>query len=168
MPHRLTQSFQHQVRDPKQAPSPQTKPCAHISFRALRVSRLSRLLRCKLYREHFPDAPQVCTTTIMRNLDGCLITLKLLRTNPIQWNQEDVKEDRALFANWLITEGVSKKLCYTDECGFNVYTARSQGRSFRGERAVREVSGQRGRNLTLCLAVSPHFGLINTSLRWEV
>ena len=41
-----------------------------------------------------------------------------------------------------------------DECGYNIWTARSQGGAIRGERAYRQVCGQRGRNLTVALAIS--------------
>ena len=86
------------------------------------------------------------TTTIMRHLDGAMITLKAVRTVPFQWNSPDVKEARLHFANWMMATGVASQLVYTDECGFNVWTARNQGRSARGCRAVRMVEGQRGRN----------------------
>ena len=104
------------------------------------------------------------TTTIMRHLDGAMITLKAVRTVPFQWNSEDVKEARLIFANWMMATGVASQLVYTDECGFNIWTARNQGRSARGCRAVRMVEGQRGRNLTVCLAVSPQFGLVHHSI----
>lgn len=97
----------------------------------------------------------VSTTTITRYLDGELITLKLSRSVPFQWNFDAIKIERSDFAHWMMAEGVMKNLIYTDECGFNVWTARTQGRSLCGTRAVRLVEGQRGQNLTVCLAVSP-------------
>ena len=44
---------------------------------------------------------------------------------------------------------------FIDECGYNIWTARSQGRALRGERAYRQVCGQRGRNVSEALAISP-------------
>ena len=44
---------------------------------------------------------------------------------------------------------------FIDECGYNIWTARNQGRARRGERAYRQVCGQRGRNVTVALAISP-------------
>ena len=108
----------------------------------------------------FPLRP-VSTTTIMRHLDGCLITLKLLRTVTFNWNSEEVKEERAHYARWMLSTGVTQRLVYIDECGFNIWTARTQGRSSQGSRAVRIVNGQRGQNLTVCLAVSQHYGLVH-------
>ena len=49
---------------------------------------------------------------------------------------------------------------FVDECGYNIWTARSQGRAIRGERAYRQVCGQRGRNLTVTLAISLTAGLV--------
>jgi len=61
----------------------------------------------------------------------------------------------------MASTGVASQLVYTDECGFNIWTARNLGRSARGSRAVRMVEGQRGRNLNVCLAVSSQFGLVH-------
>ena len=103
----------------------------------------------------FPHRP-LSTPTIARHLDGSLISLKLLRTVPFNWNSPEVKKDRAEYASWMLSKGVTKRLVYVDECGFNHWTARSQGRSARGSREIRMVDGQRGRNQTVCLAVSQH------------
>ena len=47
-----------------------------------------------------------------------------------------------------------------DECGYNIWTVRSHGRARQGERAYRQVCTQRGRNVTVCLAISPINGLV--------
>ena len=78
----------------------------------------------------------ISTTTIMRHLDGKLITLKLTRTVPFEWNSEDVNNERHEYAQWMMNTGVVSNLVYTDECGFNVWTTRNQGRSVRGEREL--------------------------------
>ena len=49
---------------------------------------------------------------------------------------------------------------FIDECGYNIWTARNHGRARQGERAYRQVCGQRGRNVTVALAVSPVNGLV--------
>lgn len=120
-------------------------------------------LRAKLV-DTFPDKPMVSRMTISRALDGSLITLKLLRTIPTQWNTDEVKDARKTFVEWLLREYSSKTLIYLDECGFNIWTARSQGRAFRGQRAVRVVCGQRGKNMTALLAVSPKHGLVHNTI----
>ena len=43
---------------------------------------------------------------------------------------------------------------FVDECGFNIWLRRSYGRSRKGERAYRTAHGQRGKNVSLCLAIS--------------
>lgn len=100
-------------------------------------------------------------STIARHLDGALITLKLSRAVPFNWSSDLVKVERRDYAEWMMRTGVEQTLIYTDECGFNLWTARTQARSARGARAVRMVEGQRGPNLTVCLAVSPQYGLVH-------
>ena len=109
----------------------------------------------------FPGLPAMSLTTISRALDGSLITLKLLRSVPTQWNADDVKSERVEYVNWYFQEGTQREIVFVDECGFNIWTSRTQGRSARGSRAVRIVSGSRGKNLTVCLAVSPRLGKIH-------
>lgn len=109
----------------------------------------------------FPTIQNVSLTTISRALDGHLITLKDLRLVPFNWNQEDVKNDRKQYMQWMLTTGVGQNLIFCDEFGCNVWTARTKGRSKEGERAVCIVNGQRGPNLTVCLAISPQWGLLH-------
>lgn len=45
--------------------------------------------------------------------------------------------------------------------GYNVWTFRSCGRARVGDRAYRQVSGQQGKNVTLCLVVSPTNSLVH-------
>ena len=49
---------------------------------------------------------------------------------------------------------------FIDECGCNIWTARNHGRARQGERAYRQVCDQRGRNVTVALAVSPVDNLV--------
>ena len=112
----------------------------------------------------FPQLPpNISPTTISRALDGSLITLKLLRCVPTQWNSDDVKAERVDYVNWYLQEGTQKETVFIDECGFNIWTSRTQGRSAKGSRAVRIVCGSRGKNLTVCLAVSPRLGRVHFS-----
>ena len=94
-------------------------------------------------QERLPQKPQIHSRTIGKILDGMLYTVKLVRRCPAQRNRPDV---------------------IVDECGFNIWTARRQGRALRGERAYRQVAGQRGNNITITLAVSSTFGLIHHSM----
>ena len=49
---------------------------------------------------------------------------------------------------------------YAPLCGYNMWTARNHGRVRQGGRALREVCGQQGRNVTVALAVSPFNSLV--------
>ena len=59
-----------------------------------------------------------------------------------------------------MNRGVVQHSIFVDECGCNIWTSRSQGRARQGERAYRQVCGQRGRNVTVALAISPINGLV--------
>lgn len=112
----------------------------------------------------FPELPATLSpTTISRALDGSLITLKLMRNVPTEWNSDEVKNERRDYATWYLQEGGLRETVFVDECGFNIWTSRTQGRSERGSRAVRIVCGSRGKNLTVCLAVSPRLGRVHFS-----
>ena len=100
-------------------------------------------------RRRLPGKPRIHSRTIARTLEGMLFTLKLARPLPADRNRPDVMA-HAVFHHWV----------FTDECGFNIWTSRSQGRALRGERAYRQVCGQRGRNVTVRLAVSATNGLV--------
>ena len=49
---------------------------------------------------------------------------------------------------------------FVNECGYKIWTSRSRGRARRGERVYRQVCGQRGRNVTVTMAISPTNGLV--------
>ncbi|MEL7523457.1 MAG: transposase, partial [Cyanobacteria bacterium J06553_1] len=118
-------------------------------------------MRIRLQQE-FPNKPRVCCQTISRALDGRLISLKDLRTIPAAWNSEDSKTMRRDYGNWMMGQGIQQPcLIFLDEFGFNVWTARTKGRSSVGARAVRITCNQRGNNLTLCLAISPQLGYVH-------
>ena len=113
-------------------------------------------------RTDFPSKPAVSVQTISRTLDNKLISLKILRSVPAQWNGEESLTARKEYAEWMMSQGIRHPcLIYLDEFGFNIWTARTQGRSPVGARAIRTVSGQRGRNVTLCLAMSPQHGYVH-------
>lgn len=110
------------------------------------------------------EAPNVSLTAISRALDGRLITLKLLREVPVDWNTNVTKEARRMHVQWLLDEGSQEHLLFMDEFGVNIWTARTHGRAPRGTPAVTVVNGQRGQNLTICLAISQQLGLVHFML----
>ena len=86
----------------------------------------------------------------------CYFVLKLERNRP------DVIQKRHDYTNWFMGQAIVSHIVFVDECGnrYNIWTARSQGRAMRGERAYRQVCGQRGRNLTVAPAISRTTGLV--------
>ena len=112
-------------------------------------------------RQRLPNKPNVTHQTISSALDGSLITLKDIRSVPMQWNTVDVKNERQEFAEWLLGNGQHVHKVYMDEFGVNVWTSRTKGRAAQGQRAVRIIEGQRGQNLTIVLATSNVEGLVH-------
>ena len=82
----------------------------------------------------------------------------------MQWNAPERLDERMEFANWLMQDGLDLHKICIDEFGFDVWTSRTKGRAPQGARAVRIVEGQRGKNVTLCLAISPLIGLVHSSI----
>lgn len=117
-------------------------------------------MKDKLSVDH-PAMPGVCVQTISKSLDGQLITLKKLQSNPIDWNTDEVKEARRDYMQWLVNEGMQENFVFQDETGFNLWTARTRGWAHIGQPAVRVINGQRGRNLSVSLAISPIHGLVH-------
>lgn len=89
------------------------------------------------FRQELPLKPQVADCTIARMLDGALYTSKLVRDVPPQRNSQHVLDARFEYATWLLQEGVARPRIYVDECGFNIWTRRSMGRSPSGKRCYR-------------------------------
>ena len=57
-------------------------------------------------------------------------------------NSPRIKEIGMNYSNWMYNEGTGQHLIYIDECGFNLYTKHTYGRSPVGKRAVHIVGGQ--------------------------
>jgi transposase len=93
------------------------------------------------------------TTTISNYLDAQLITVKKLRDVPSERNSVSTKERRFTYAKWMIENDVADKCIYVDECGFNLWTKRSYGRAKKGSRCFIMNEGERGQNLSLCMAI---------------
>ncbi len=69
-------------------------------------------------------------------------------------------------------EEIQHEFIYVDEAGFNLTRTRRRGRNIIGHRAIVNVPGQRGGNITLCAAITQngvlhrhaHMGPYNTAL----
>ena len=108
-----------------------------------------------------PLKPRVTNQMISNALDGSMISLKDVRAIPVNWNIQEVKNQRSEFMNWMLNEGTEKNLVFLDEFGINMWTSRTKARAVVGHRAVRITAGQRGNNLTFCLAISPQYGHVH-------
>ena len=62
-------------------------------------------------------------STIIRALDGQLITLKDVRAVPLNWNHDEVKLERKLHFEWLLNDAMGENLVFCDEFECNVWTA---------------------------------------------
>ena len=112
------------------------------------------LRRCLLWK------PRINDRTVARTLDGMLFRFKIARRQPAERNCPDVIQKRHDYTNWFMGQAIVSHTVFVEECGYNTWTARSQRRTIRGERAYRQVCWQRGRNLTVALAISPTSGLV--------
>ena len=90
-----------------------------------------------------------------------LIRIKRARPLPADRNRPDVIRRRVEYANWFMTNGILHHCVFIDECGYNIWITKSHGRARTGERAYRQVLGQRGRNITITMAVSPTASLVH-------
>ena len=95
-----------------------------------------------------------------RTLEGMLFRIKLARPVPADRNRPDVIQKRLDYASWVMGHTVVNHSVFIHECGYNIWTAISHGRVRAGERAYRQVCGQRGRNVTVTMAISPINGLV--------
>ena len=89
--------------------------------------------------------------------------MKLARHIPADRNRPHVLDKRVDYATLFMNYAVVRDCVFVDECGYNIWAARSQGRALQGEKAYRHVCRQRGRNLTATMALSPINGLVSSA-----
>ena len=121
------------------------------------------LTLAQIYQElsqRLPRKPAFYDRTVARTLEVMLYCVKLARPLPADRNCPDVLPKRVDYANWFMRHAVANHSIFVDECGYNIWTARSHGRAKLGERAYRQLCGQRGRNVTVALAISLTDGLV--------
>ena len=101
-------------------------------------------------RRGLPVKPKIHDSTVSRTLDGMLFRVKLARPLPADRNRPDELNKRVDYATWFMNYAVVRHCAFVDECGYNIWRARSHGRPWQRERAYRQVCGQRGRSLKFC------------------
>ena len=85
---------------------------------------------------------------------------------PVDRNSESTKTARREYVSLYLANAFNSCTVFVDEAGCNLWTHRTRGRSKIGLPAVRIVGGQRGRNISIILATSSHFGLVHSSLHF--
>ena len=136
---------------------------AHALVQLLEENPLWTLqqMRQELHNRH---GVEVGTSTIARQLDKQLITLKSLGRDadvPVARNSPENIARRREFVEWLLGLPADCHVIYVDETGFNLWTRRGQGRSRRGQRVRRVIHTQRGVQVNIFQAVSPILGLVH-------
>lgn len=107
-------------------------------------------------RQRLPRKPTIHDRTVARTLEGMLYRVKLTRPLPVERNRPDILQKRVDYSNWFMRHAVMNHTIFVEECGYNIWTTRCHGRARMGERAY----FQRGRNVTVALAISPTNGLV--------
>ncbi|XP_067032054.1 uncharacterized protein [Acropora muricata] len=121
----------------------------------LTIAEMNRELRIRL-----PYKQVINERTVARALEGMLYRMKLARPLLADRNRPDALQKRVEYGNWFMGHAVVNHMVFIDECGYNIWTSRSQRRALRGKRAYCQVCGQRGGNVTVALAISPTSGLV--------
>ena len=96
----------------------------------------------------------ISESTISRFLTGKLITVKKIRGSVQERNSDRVKDLRFQYACRFMKEDWRMSQCvYIDEIGFNLWTSRQFGRSKRGIPVNIVIPTNRGKNMSLIMAI---------------
>ena len=113
------------------------------------------------FRRKVPAKPLIHDRTrLLEIFEEMLFRVKLVRPVPADRNRRDILQRRQEYGNWFMNTAIMRHCVFIDECGYNIWTARNHGRAKQGRRAYRQICGQRGRNVTVALSVSPVNGLV--------
>lgn len=79
--------------------------------------------------------------------------MKQIYRVPFERNNERIKQLRYEYVQRVMeleADAMGHELIYVDEAGFNLTKTRRRGRNLIGQRAIINVPGQRGGNITVC------------------
>uniref|UniRef100_UPI00358E5982 uncharacterized protein n=1 Tax=Myxine glutinosa TaxID=7769 RepID=UPI00358E5982 len=118
-----------------------------------------REIQANIIGDHaiFNNVHQVSRSTLARILKGHQVQMKQVYRVPFARNSERVKQLRHEYVESVLqmdAEEIPHDFIYIDEAGFNLTKARRRGRNIIGHRAIINVPGQRGGNITLCAAIA--------------
>jgi transposase len=108
----------------------------------------------------------VTEKTVSRALTKIGYTVKILRVIPLSRNCPETIQARLEYAQRYLGDAPPdhKNIVWVDECGFNLHLRRRFGRARRGDRASVTVANGRGRNISVCAAMSEE-GFLHERLR---
>jgi hypothetical protein len=101
-----------------------------------------------------PEKPQVHERTIGKHLDRMLYSLKLSRILPADRNRPDVIEGCHKYANWFFEDSEYSSSCLHRQMWFQYLDSQKSRTGLCWRACLSPVCGQKGGNLTICLAVS--------------
>ncbi|XP_076837164.1 uncharacterized protein LOC143482637 isoform X4 [Brachyhypopomus gauderio] len=105
----------------------------------------------------FQNIDNVSLTTIDRVLKCQRVHMKQAYRVPFERNSDRIKHLRHQYVQRIFElESMARpqEFIFVDEAGFNLNKRRRRGRNIIGRRAIVDVPGQRGGNITLCAAMS--------------
>ncbi|XP_062322268.1 uncharacterized protein LOC134023930 [Osmerus eperlanus] len=111
----------------------------------------------------FPNILTVGQATVDRVLRRNALRMKQIYRVPFNRNSDRVKDLRHDYVQRVLeleAAEESNTFIYIDEAGFNLSKTRRRGRNIIGQRAIINVPGQRGGNITLCAAIN-HNGILH-------
>ncbi|KAK3529286.1 hypothetical protein QTP70_025734 [Hemibagrus guttatus] len=118
-----------------------------------------REIQTNILNDHtvFSNVHQVSLTTLAQILKKHHIQMKQLYRVPFERNSERVKDlRREHVERVLLIDGdpISHEFILIAEAGFNLTKVRRRERNIIGHRAILNVPGQRGGNITMCAAIT--------------
>lgn len=109
----------------------------------------------------FNNIQRVYLSTLGRILKKNQIYMKQLYRVPFDRNSERVKHLRSEYVERVLqmdAAEIQHEFIYVDEAGFNLAKTRRRGRNVIWHRAITNVPGQRGGNITLCATITQKWG----------
>ncbi|XP_019209788.2 uncharacterized protein LOC109198913 [Oreochromis niloticus] len=105
----------------------------------------------------FQNIHSASISALSRVLARHRIRMKQIYRVPFERNTERVKQLRYDYVQRVMeleADAMGHELLFVDEAGFNLSKTRRRGRNIIGHRAIINVPGQRGGNITMCAAIS--------------
>ncbi|XP_045550324.1 uncharacterized protein [Salmo salar] len=112
----------------------------------------------------FNNIQRVSLSTLAHILKRNQIRMKQLYKVPFERNSQRNKEVRRAYVDGVLemdAHAIPHEFIFIDEAGFNLAKTRRRGRNVIGHRAIIDIHGQRGGNITMCAAISNTHGVLH-------